>query len=204
MPARTVGPVLDVLLPRRCALCGAAGSGVCEPCAAALPPAPPVPVPDGLDACWALLDYHDPTPALVAEIKYRNHRDALDVVARAMAEFLIHARVPVDALTWAPTSRVRRRHRGYDQARLLARSIGRHAGISAVSTLERQQGGAQTGADRSERLHGPAFTSRADLRGHVVVVDDVRTTGATLSAAGRTLRAAGATRVSGLVLAVRP
>ena len=61
-----------------------------------------------------------------------------------------------------------------------------------------------TGADRLHRLLGPSFDGTRPISGHVVVVDDVCTTGATLGAAARALRAAGAERVSGLVLAVTP
>jgi predicted amidophosphoribosyltransferase len=158
----------------------------------------------GLDSCWALLAYEDPVPGLVAALKYRNHRDASDVVARAMAVFVARSRTTVDAVTWAPTSPARRRARGYDQAGLLARAVGRRAGVPVVPALRRRPGAPQTGADRVRRLVGPSFDATRAVSGHVVVVDDVCTTGATLGAAARALRSAGADRVSGLVLAVTP
>lgn len=196
--------MLDLLLPRFCALCRRPGTGLCRPCTAELPPAPDRPGPPDLDDCWALLAYDAATPRLVAELKFRNHRDATSAVGGALAVYVRSAPMPVDLLTWAPTSTARRRDRGYDQAELLARATARAAGTAVAATMRRSSGGPQTGADRATRLAGPSFESNGPVVGHVVVVDDVWTTGATLSAAARTLRSAGATRVSGLVLATRP
>ncbi|UDY35625.1 ComF family protein [Dermatobacter hominis] len=195
--------MLDLLAPARCALCRSPGLGLCGSCGAALPPAPAMAAPPGLDACWALLAYEDPVPQLVAALKYRNHRDVLAVVAWALAVFVVRSPTPVDAVTWAPTSRSRRRARGYDQAELLARAVARRAGVPAVGALRRLPGPPQTGADRAHRLRGPSFRAVGPVRGHVVVIDDVCTTGATLGAAARALRDAGAVRTTGLVLAVR-
>lgn len=190
-------------MPRRCALCRRPDRGLCSDCAGALPGAPAVPAPPGLDDCWALLDYDGATPRLVAELKYRNHRDALDALGRALAVYLHASRDPVSSVTWAPTSRSRRRARGFDQAELLARATAVHAAVPVARLLHRSKGGPQTGAGRLQRLTGPSFEPCATICGHVVVVDDVWTTGATLAAAAHALRRGGAERVSGLVLAVR-
>ena len=131
------------------------------------------------------------------------HRDALDAIGRALAVLIGDLSDEVDVVTWAPTTVSRRRARGYDQAELLARSAARHLGAAVFGTLRRHPGRPQTGAGRLDRLLGPSFEPIRPLHGRVVVVDDVWTTGATLAAAARSLRDAGAHRVSGLTIAVR-
>jgi len=210
-PIRTVPPVLDivplvldVLLPHRCVLCRRAGPGLCAACATDLPPPSRTPLPLLLDQSWALLSYESSTTRLVAELKFRNHRDAFATIGRAMSVFVSRSAVPVDLVTWAPTSPARRRRRGYDQAAVLAAAVAHASTTPAFSTLRRLRGPPQTGADRAHRLRGPSFEPTTHLAGHVVVVDDVCTTGATLTAAASALRHAGAERVSGLVLAATP
>jgi ComF family protein len=105
-----------------------------------------------------------------------------------------------------PTSTKRVRQRGYDQAVLLARRIAREINGSYVGTLERHGQQQQRNASRAQRLKQlqDAFViSHPDrIRGkHVVLVDDVVTTGATLEAAAHALKAAGAGRVSAVVFA---
>lgn len=196
--------MLGLLLPHRCACCDAAGRALCPGCAAGLPPAPDRPPPEGLDRCLALLAYRGPVPALVVRAKNGGGHGVLDPLGRAMGSFLFRAAGVPSCVTWAPTTDLRRRRRGHDQARVLARGVARATGTAAVPTL-RRHGAPQVGRSRMERLAGPRFAPRRRLEGAtVVVVDDVWTTGATLSAAARALRSAGAARVVGLTLAVRP
>lgn len=200
---RTVDSMDLGLLPRRCPICTRTARGVCADCAASLIPAGAIAPPPGLDACASLLRYEGPTTRLVAALKYRNHRDSVPDLGRALAH-LVDPIGPVDAVTWAPTSPARRRERGYDQAELLARAVARSGGLLVRRLLVRRPGPAQTGRDRADRLLGPSFAARGRCPDAVLVVDDVRTTGATLSAAAGVLRTAGAARVVGLTLAVRP
>ncbi|HEX8771251.1 MAG TPA: phosphoribosyltransferase family protein, partial [Acidimicrobiales bacterium] len=96
-------------------------------------------------------------------------------------------------MTWAPTTGARRRERGFDQAELLARAVARRLGLPCRRLLRRRPGPAQTGRDREGRQSGPAFTTRRVTGpARVLLVDDIVTTGATVSAAARALRAAGA------------
>jgi ComF family protein len=103
-----------------------------------------------------------------------------------------------------PTATSRVRQRGYDQAKLLARALSRQARLPYLDCLARTGQAHQHGASRSQRLRQltAAFRVRRQraVRGsHIVLIDDVVTTGATLEAAAAVLHAAGATRVEAVV-----
>jgi predicted amidophosphoribosyltransferase len=160
-----------------------------------------VPVPAGLDTCAALLAYRDGARPLVTALKYRNQRAAVQRLAAALAMLVDR---PPDLVTWAPTSPRRRRARGFDQAELLARAVARRLKVPCGRSLRRVSTSAQTGQPLATRLAGPQFVPTRRGVAHIAVIDDVMTTGATLSAAARALRAAGAVRVDGLVVAHTP
>ena len=158
----------------------------------------------GCERAWALITYDAASAELVAALKRRHHRDALDQLTEAMAA-LVTGQVAV--VTWAPTTPGRRRQRGYDQAELLARGVARALGRPAAALLRRSSSRTQTGLGRRERLEGPSFTPRpaaTHAAGRVLVVDDVRTTGATLAAAAAALSRGGCDPPCALTLAVRP
>lgn len=181
----------------RCVLCGASGTTVCGRCLAEAAAAP-LPAPLHLDACTALLDYHLARP-LVTTLKNGQRRALIGPLAQALAG---RTRPPEAAVvTWAPTTPQRSRRRGFDQAELLARALARRWGRPARRLLVRAAGTAQAGRPAGDRLRTPWFRPLAPSPAIVVLVDDVVTTGATLTAAARALRSAGAARVIGVALA---
>lgn len=184
-------------------MCGAQGPAPCGRCAAELRRAPSLPAPPGVDSCTALLAYDGAGRELVARLKYRNARSSVPFLARGMAA-VVPARI--DVVTWAPTTPARLRARGFDQARLLARAVARELGVPCRPLLRRLPGPAQTGRDAVARHAGPAFTVGQSLRGgrRVLLVDDVVTTGATVAAAARALRDAGAEAVHAVAAARTP
>jgi predicted amidophosphoribosyltransferase len=151
----------------------------------------------------ALFAYEGVGRQLVVSLKYRNQRAHVAWLGRALAGSLPSG---VDLVTWVPTTAARRRRRGVDQARCLAVSAARAAGVPAIGTL-RRSGPAQTGQSRAQRLAGPDFaTTRAAVAvrdRRVALVDDVVTTGASLAGAAARLREAGAVSVSAHVVAFR-
>ena len=183
-------------MPTACPVCGATGPAPCAGCAAELRRAPSLPPPPGVDGCAALLAYDGAGRELVARLKYRNARSTVPFLARGMAALVAEVEPlagPVDLVTWAPTTPARLRARGFDQAQVLARAVAGRLGVPSRRLLRRGAGPAQTGRDAVARYEGPAFAVRRGLRGErILLVDDVVTTGATVGAAARALRRAGA------------
>jgi ComF family protein len=197
-----------VLFASSCPVCGLAGPAPCASCRRALVPiGQVVDVPAGLDACVAGFAFEGVGRDLVTALKYRNRRETLPWLGLVLARQVEHAVGPLPAeavIVPVPTSRRRRRARGFDQADLLAGALARHLGRPRRRLLVRYPGRPQTGRSRSERLHGPVLGARHPCGAPVVLVDDVLTSGATLAAAAQVVRAAGAPSVVGAVLSVTP
>jgi predicted amidophosphoribosyltransferase len=196
--------VLDVLFPVACAGCGARGAPLCPACEDRLRSPVAAAPPPGLDAWWAPFAYEGVARELVARVKYRNVRAVVPWLADAMVGSLPMPGPRPDVITWAPTSGERRRRRGFDPAELLARAVARRLGCRVAGLLDRLPGPAQTGLPAAARRRGPRFVGRRSVPAHVLVVDDVATTGATLAAAAGTLHAAGARLVVALTAARTP
>ena len=172
---------------------------MCPPCTAQLEPATPTVPPLGVDAWSALLHYDPAARAILTGLKNGQRRDLVAWAAARMAE-----RAPGPhglVVTWAPTGGGRRRRRGFDQAELLARALARRWTLPCRATLRRLPGPPQAGRRVEERRANPEFRPLGRPPAAVLVVDDVATTGATLTAAARALRSAGAVEVRAVVVA---
>jgi predicted amidophosphoribosyltransferase len=202
--------VLDALFPLLCPGCGRRGNPVCATCAELLHPALPAPPPPGVDAWGAAFAYEGVAREVVARVKYRGARAAVPWLAEAMVAALpasTRAIPRLEVVTWAPTSRERRRRRGFDPAELLARAVARRLRARCVGLLERVPGPPQTGRTGADRRRGPRYTScRVGYLTPtaVLLVDDVTTTGATLTAASAALRDGGARVVVAITAARTP
>jgi len=197
----------ELVFPASCPGCGQRAEPVCPRCRGSLTAAPPLPSPRGLDELVARFAYVGVARELVARAKYRRRHAALAWLAAELVTVLPPGARGADLVVWAPTTVARRRTRGFDQAEILARRIAAAIDRPVVGALRRGAGDAQTGRARADRLGAPVFTVAAPERVQgrtVVLVDDVVTTGATMSAAAAALRSAGAEHVIGAAVARRP
>jgi predicted amidophosphoribosyltransferase len=170
-----------------------------------LPALPGLPRVHGLSRCHALWVYEGATRDLVTALKYRRRRDLVSRVADRLVAATPPPPPPHSAtVTWAATTVGRARQRGADHAELLARAVARRWGLPARGLLRRLPGPVQTGRDATARQDHPGYVTTSPVSREVVVVDDVVTTGATLHAAARALRGAGAGEVIGLAIARTP
>lgn len=189
-----------MLLIAGCALCVAPQGPICADCARRLRRSDPLPPTD--PPSRALVRYEGVGRELVTTLKYRNGRRLVAPLGPLLAD--LAAGVDADVVTWVPASRTGRRRRGFDQSRLLARSMARSAGLRPRGLLRRAPGPPQTGRTAVDRCLGPRLAPRRSGPGRVVLVDDVITTGTTLTVAAAALRDGGWQPVLSLAIAATP
>jgi predicted amidophosphoribosyltransferase len=199
--------VLDLLLPRRCVVCGTGGVQLCTVCRTALPALrPPLCVRCGAPTAWpvercrecsgrrlafasarAAVAYHGEVRRLVRAWKEHGARALATELTAVVAERL--PRPEAGLVTFVPADRRRRLERGFHPAEQLARGLAAHWQLPCDGLLRRTGHAArQRGLSRVERarnLRG-AFVAHA-VAVPVVLVDDVYTTGATAHAAAAAL-----------------
>jgi len=195
-------PLLDAIAPPLCAGCGAAAGRIeplCAPCRRGLRWLAAEPVSIGALDVWAPVAYEGPAQGMVRALKFRGATRASGAMAAQIAAGAPPGWLEADAaLVPVPLHPARARRRGYNQALLLAEALATRTGTPMVDCLERTgPARTQVGRDRAGRLSGIAGSIRTGgpAPGRAVLVDDVVTTGATLDACARALRAAGATSV---------
>ncbi len=196
--------LLDLLFPPRCAFCGALTDrpGVCPDCQ--LPRIPPDqvlrPVGERGYLCAVALYYDGPVQTGVRALKFEGKSWRTEVFAQyivqAAAEHLSGA---FDAVTYVPVSPRRKFVRGYDQAQLLARAAAKVWEVRAEQTLRKirhnqAQSSLTRPEDRRENVKNAYAVPRPErVAGRrFLLIDDVCTTGGTLSACADALMDAGA------------
>ncbi len=143
---------------------------------------------------------------LLHHAKYERARSGLVEMAAMMTPLLRIFEGEEVVLVHIPTASSRVRVRGYDHAKILSRLLARNTKLPVATLLARVGQAHQVGANRAQRMKQLETAFRAvrldRIRGrHIVLVDDVLTTGATLEIAARELKRAGAKRVSAVVFA---
>ncbi|MPZ72446.1 MAG: hypothetical protein GEU74_04335 [Nitriliruptorales bacterium] len=185
--------LLDALLPARCAACGAPAAGWCGACRTAaealrLPGGRPVLLSPRV-AAVGVFAYDGVVRDAVRGLKIAGRHAAAATLGDAIRSLPVIPRSWT--VTWVPSTRRRQRERGVEITRLLA-------GRDAVPLLRRVgERPDQTALTAMQRRRSPlgSFAPAGRVAGNVVLVDDVRTTGATATAAAQALLAAGAGRV---------
>lgn len=198
---------LGLLVPVACAGCGAPDRSVCEACRGALRPVPRLVARERVSA-WAALEYSGAVAAAVGAFKDGARTDAAGPLAAALAASVAAALEGLPArsieVCTVPSTPAAIRRRGYAPVEaMLARRGIRSSRVLRLARDRRDQAGLDAEARRAN-AEG-ALAARGDLRGRrFLLVDDVLTTGATLSEAARALTAAGGVVVAAAVLAQTP
>lgn len=187
-------------LPRHslaCPVCAAPGSSeVCGEC---------LKHPPAFDRTSAALDYTFPVDKLIQAYKY-HHQLALAHLFGALLSRTVREQPRPDIIIPMPLHPIRLRERGFNQAHEIAKHLNKDLGVPlAAQRLHRVVNTvSQATLDweaRKKNMKG-AFACDAPLNGqHIVLIDDVMTSGATLNAAAKTLKHAGAAQVSLWVVA---
>ena len=201
--------LLDLLFPPKCAFCKSVlkdgEKEICGKCKKALPYIPDAHVIRKGDygRCAVTFYYEDMVPKGIHGLKFEGRQHCAAHFAPYMAQTVAeHFSGEFDAVTFVPISARRLRQRGYDQSALLAGEMAKLWGVEALPTLKkiRHTKAQSTIAAPEERranvLGAYAPLENAEIKGRrLLLVDDVLTTGSTMSACVSVLRRAGAVNV---------
>lgn len=190
------------VLAHPCDLCGASAvphARLCRACAMRRP---------SVDRTVCALAYVPPVDYLIGRLKF--DRDLR--VVPALAGMLGRAsagEADADWLVPVPITNARLRERGFNQSLELARALARSRDARIIAVVSRRKGSETPQSslpDSAARRANvaDAFSVRAPISGHVVIIDDVVTTGATVDALARCLKRAGASRVDVWAVARTP
>lgn len=201
----------DVLMPLRCVFCGtrsvAPERHVCHECRAELPviasppTAPSSPfVVEVAPFAWAF-----PIDAAIKALKFGRKLYYAPAFAELLGEVSEHLPCDIDAVLPVPLHWRRRAFRGFNQAEEIGRPVAQQLGLPLIhDVIRRKATSFQSGLSsraRASNLRGAFIMRGAAGCEHVLIVDDVITTGTTLRQVAAVLRTAGVERISALAVA---
>ena len=226
-PQRTlIDSILNLLFPVACVVCRSPvlerrWGAACPGCWSRLQPlgtpfcpqcGEPAPAIEGLcgrcrkgeyafDFARSALLFTDALREIIHHLKYTGRVSLANPLGDILKTCLDRESFAGEIIVPVPLHRARERQRGFNQAELLAARLGRP--VAARLIRRRKNTPSQTGLSRSERKRNlaGAFEVRERVRGTLILVDDVYTTGSTMNEAARALKRAGAERVEVLTAA---
>ena len=223
--SKLTNQALDLLFPIESAGCGRESKILCDSCIPGLAKlAPPycrvcaapdtsspcrwcTESPPSVDGIRAPFLMEGPVRESVYSLKYRGVRAAAPDLARLLAQYMACHEPLGKVIVPVPLHRRRLRDRGYNQSELLARELSKLAAMPQANKLlarVKDTPPQVEAADRSQRWDNVRESFQADAGAaglKVLLIDDVVTTGATMSSCAAALKAAGAASVWGLTLA---
>lgn len=215
--------IIGLLAPHRCIGCDAESTLLCSDCQTKLPKVPPrcyrchrlstgnrtclsCRSSSKLYAIYVATVYDELAKTLIWKLKFDGAQAAAGAIAICLRGVLPQEKNRQYLIVPVPTATGRVRRRGYDQAKLLARALAKQARLPYLDCLQRSGQAHQVGASRHDRLRQLKDSFRVVHKHtvrdvHIMLVDDVVTTGATLEAAATALKSVGARRVEATVFA---
>ncbi|MCB9666817.1 MAG: ComF family protein [Myxococcales bacterium] len=198
---------LDLLAPRRCPGCDtwleelSPFCEACRPLLEKLPSSPTEPFPVA-----SVFQYGGPLADAIRKLKYQGRTDLTSSLAGLLMEGIDGYRGAIDAVIPVPLHPKRLRARGFNQSALLANRVAKALDVRmVVNTLIRvKHTPPQVDLDlaaRIENVKGAFFSRPSPLNRRVLIVDDVKTTGATLAEAAFAMQKSGAEKIYCLALA---
>lgn len=200
--------LLNLLFPPKCVLCRRLlepqETDLCHNCRKTAPefkfPKKNISFVAGWTAVWY---YKEQVRHSLHRFKFYNARSNAQAYGRLLAMRLLQEdRADFDILTWVPLSPLRRFQRGYDQGQLLAQAVGKALNRPVTSTLRKwrhtppQSNIKDSSARRANVLGAYRVVSPELIRGkRILLLDDIITTGATVSECARVLLTAGAKEI---------
>lgn len=200
--------VATALIPSLCAACGRScrpEAVICSRCARRLAAAEPLVGVGaaGLDRAWSAAPHEDVARELVSTLKFRRLLPVAELMADRI-QWLAPATLLSGTIVPVPTAPLRSALRGFDPAAEIAAALAERTELPLSPCLARRGGGRQVGKRRAQRIgHPPVIQANGKVPRSALLIDDVLTTGATLSSCARALRQAGAVRIAAITFTRR-
>lgn len=202
---------LDLIFPPACVTCGSVGAYICPKCFTTLTfyqgPLEIALPHSSVDALYSCTKYEGTSRNLIHTFKYRSCFALSTFISSIMRRAIPEPQV--DFLVPVPLHKTRQRERGFNQSELIAKKLGERWEIPMCKALKKvRKTSSQAELDKFARIENlsDAFVIEQDFpkNSSVALIDDVTTTGATLSECAKILKANGAQKVIGITFAHTP